>query len=68
MADWITELVEWQIQQGIRRGEYKPQPRPTMPKPPPARTVSYSALTAQPSTGTRWITNFRQLLLTFGRR
>ncbi|MFR9773127.1 hypothetical protein [Nocardia sp. SC052] len=39
MADWIDDLVEWQIQQGINRGEYQPPP-----KPPAVRSVSYSVL------------------------
>ncbi|MEU1550254.1 hypothetical protein [Nocardia sp. NPDC005745] len=39
MADWIDHLVNWQIQQGIRRGEYQPQQ-----KPPAVRSVSYSVL------------------------
>ncbi|WP_280413173.1 hypothetical protein [Nocardia asiatica] len=43
MPDWIDELVEWQIQQGIRRGEYKPQPSATT-TPPAVRSVSYSVL------------------------
>ncbi|MDE1673778.1 hypothetical protein [Nocardia gipuzkoensis] len=58
MADWIDDLVEWQIQQGIRRGEYQ---RP--PKPPAARTVAYSVVAALPPDRPWWLTRFRHAFM-----
>jgi hypothetical protein len=57
MPDAIDKLVDWQIQQGIRRGEYKPPP-----KPPAARTVSYSVVAALPPHRPWWLTRFRQAI------
>ncbi|WP_280186433.1 MULTISPECIES: hypothetical protein [Nocardia] len=62
MADWIDELVAWQIQQGIRSGEYKPPP-----KPPAASTATWTASRAvvaalRPEIPW-WLVSFRRVLM-----